>query len=88
MLIETITTETDKTSAYTLPVTLSCKTVFLVSTSTTTLPPADQHIDPQQTAPLINGGQSALQGTGSGSQSILLSAGQTAGLPVVGTTGP
>ena len=82
MLIETITTQTDRKTAFCLPVALSCREAILVQTSTTTLPPQDQHIDPQQTAPVIGGGNQALTGTGSGSQSILLQSAQALGLAV------
>lgn len=88
MLIESISTQTTKNSAYSLPVQLQCREIILVATSSATLPPADQHIDPQQTAPTINSGQQALQG--GGNQSFLLSAQQAAAksLAALGVTLP
>jgi hypothetical protein len=76
MLLESITTQTTNESAYSLPVTLECKQIIIVQTSATTLPPQDQHITPQQTAPVIDNGSQSPTGGSSNNQSYLLSASQ------------
>jgi hypothetical protein len=79
MLIESISTNTTKDTAFSLPATISLREVILVQTSSTTLPPADQHTDPQQTAPPFNMGTNSVQGTGAGAPatqtSVLANAG-------------
>lgn len=82
MLIENIATHTDRTTAFCLPVQLSLREVILVATTITSVPPSDVQAAPQQTAAPVIGGQSALQGTGSGSQSGLFSALTAAGVTV------
>jgi hypothetical protein len=73
-LIESITAQTTAQTAYSLPATLQCREIIIVQTAATTLPPQDQHVTPQQTAPVIdNGSQSALGGS---NQSYLLSSQQ------------
>jgi hypothetical protein len=75
MLIEHVRTKTTRESAFALPVEISAREIILVFTTSTTLPPADQHAAPQQTAPVLNGGQVSSAGTGAAgsSQSSLLS---------------
>ena len=60
MLISAITTSTNKETAYSLPVSLQCEQIIIVQTGATTLPPQDQHITPQQTAPVIDNGSQNL----------------------------
>jgi hypothetical protein len=73
-LIEAISTQTSSRTAYSLPASLQCREIIIVQTAATTLPPQDQHIAPQQTAPVLDSGsQSPLGGS---NQSYLLSAQQ------------
>lgn len=83
MLIESIGTRTDKETAYCLPVQLSLREIIIVQTTITSVPPADAQANPAQTGAPVIGGQSALQGTGSGSQSGLF-----AGLTAAGVEAP
>jgi hypothetical protein len=84
MLIESISTNTTKDTAFSLPATISLREVILVQTSSTTLPPADQHTDPQQTAPPFNMGTNSVQGTGAGTPATQTSVLANAGTSVSG----
>jgi hypothetical protein len=85
-LIEHVRTKTTRASAFALPVQIDLRELFLVYTTTTSLPPADQHAAPQQTAPVLNSGQvsSTGSGTSGSSQSALLSGVQATGANVQG----
>jgi hypothetical protein len=56
MLIQSLAVTTDQTTENALLLTVTCREVIIVSTQTTTVPPADQHANPQKTAPLTNSG--------------------------------
>jgi hypothetical protein len=57
MLIETLTETTDMRTENALLFTAVCREVIIVSTQTTTVPPAKNHADPGKTAPTADKGQ-------------------------------
>ncbi len=56
MLIIGLALTTDPTTANSMILTVTCREVIMVQTQTATVPPADQHANPQATAPTVSGG--------------------------------
>lgn len=56
MLIQSLATTTDASTENSLVLTVTCREVLIATVSTTTVPAADQHATPQQTAPVTSGG--------------------------------
>jgi hypothetical protein len=56
MVIIGLALTTDETTANAMILTVTCREVIIVSTQTATVPPADQHANPQATGPVTNQG--------------------------------